>query len=68
MNNLSAELLILRFSYNVNKLQNKIQKSRCGMYLHSESGFAKSEHFFKGIDPPCLLIKNTKNFPQFRLV
>jgi len=29
-----TELLILSMAYNVNKLHNKIQSGRCGMYLH----------------------------------
>ena len=29
-----TELLILSMAYNVNKLHNKIQNGRCGMYLH----------------------------------
>ena len=29
-----TELLLLSFAYNVNKLHNKIQNGRCGMYLH----------------------------------
>jgi len=29
-----TELLLLSFAYNVNKLHNKIQNDRCGMYLH----------------------------------
>jgi len=29
-----TELLLLSFSYNVNKLHNKIQNGRCGMHLH----------------------------------
>ena len=30
----STELLLLSMAYNVNKLHNKIQNGRCGMYLH----------------------------------
>jgi len=33
-NNVKIEFTLLSFGYNINKLHNKIQNDRCGLFLH----------------------------------